>query len=205
MPSRAGSASALSLLLVLATAFPGRAEPIGQVVAQRGAASAVRDGAPRALHLGARVEASDRIRTSAEGRVQIAFADGSSLVLGPASELELTRFELRDGRLFAAVVELLSGILRMQVPTAPLDVVEARGRTAIATVRGTEWIIETGAAKTAVFVLRGTVGVRGTAAGSAVSLHPGEGTDVPAGAPAPSPVRWGEARVREVLALTAAQ
>lgn len=174
----------------------------GQVVAQRGVVTAIRDGSPRALHIGAEVAAADRIRTGADAKVEIALRDGSTLVVGPASEVALARFEQQDGGPVAAVIELFSGILRAGTGAAPVGLFEVRGRTAIASVRGTRFVVEGSDGNTAVLAIEGSVRVAPLAAGDAVLLGPGEGTDVPAGGAAAPPKRWGEARVRRVLALT---
>jgi len=178
------------------------AGPAGQVVAQHGAVAAIREGVARALHIGAEVAAADRIRTGADAKAEIAFRDGSTLVVGPQSDVALARFEQRDAGPVAAVIELFSGILQAAAGGAPVDLFEVRGRTAIASVRGTRFVVEGSDGNTAVLAIEGSVEVAPLAAGDAVLLDPGEGTDVPAGGAAAPPKRWGEARVRRVLALT---
>jgi hypothetical protein len=71
---------------------------------------------------------------------------------------------------------------------------------AIAAVRGTQWAVDVGAGKTAVFVVTGRVSVRRTNSARGVNLGPGEGVDVEQGT-APLVVRrWPAARAAALLA-----
>ena len=78
---------------------------------------------------------------------------------------ELSRLELREERLTTGmryVVELLSGKVRMSVDRAlmrPGDQVQVRSRNAVASVRGTEFIVETIGDSTTVYTLSGVVEV----------------------------------------------
>lgn len=78
---------------------------------------------------------------------------------------ELSRLELRKERLPTGVryvVELLSGKVRMSVDRAlmrPGDQVQVRSRNAVASVRGTEFIVETAGDSTTVYTLSGVVEV----------------------------------------------
>lgn len=105
------------------------------------------------------VAAAEVVRTAADSRVEIGFVDGSGLVVGPGSEVALDVFEVHEKSLVRAVIGLLGGILRARVGALPDDVFEVRGRTAIASVRGTEWIVQGTAERTSVFVVDGTVAV----------------------------------------------
>lgn len=71
---------------------------------------------------------------------------------------------------------------------------------AIAAVRGTRWAVDNGGDKTSVLVLRGRVSVRRPAGGAAVTLGPGQGVDVVAGAAPLEVKRWGAPRVAALLA-----
>ena len=78
---------------------------------------------------------------------------------------ELSRLELREERLTTGmryVVELLHGKVRMSVDRAlmrPGDQVQVRSRNAVASVRGTEFIVETAGDSTTVHTLAGVVEV----------------------------------------------
>lgn len=72
---------------------------------------------------------------------------------------------------------------------------------AIAAVRGTTWAVQVEKGKTSVFVVTGKVEVRARVGDAKVSLGPGEGVDVARSARTLEVKHWGEARVRQLLAL----
>jgi hypothetical protein len=104
----------------------------------------------------------------------------------------------RKGRVDA--VELDSKALLIEVAPKPggnkFQVVTPQ---AIAAVRGTKWAVDTAGDKTSVFVVKGQVGVGRRTGGRGVTLRPGEGVDVEAGAPL-TVKRWAPARVSALLA-----
>lgn len=71
---------------------------------------------------------------------------------------------------------------------------------AVASVRGTRWVVDAGAAATAVFVVRGAVAVRRRAGGEAVTLEAGEGVDVADGTAPLTVARWAAPRAAALLA-----
>jgi ferric-dicitrate binding protein FerR (iron transport regulator) len=71
---------------------------------------------------------------------------------------------------------------------------------ALAAVRGTQWAVDVGGGRTAVFVVDGQVSVRRPAARRGVVLGPGEGVDVAAGAAPLTVRRWPSARAAALLA-----
>ena len=72
----------------------------------------------------------------------------------------------------------------------------------MASVRSTEWLVESTAKGTGVLSVAGEVTVR-SLAGGAVVLRPGEGTDVAPDAAPKAPAVWGAARRQAALARTA--
>lgn len=199
----------LSLILILlslgaiAPTAPASAqenEAVGEVARQQGVVTALRAAKARPLHLGASVFHGDRIITAAAAKVEIAFADGSILSLGPDTRVDLESYSLTPRR--QGTLRLLIGIIRTRLSSLWDGGFDVRTRAAVASVRSTEWITEADEGHSAVFVVSGNVQVTGTATGSAVRLSEGEGTDVQLGeAPSP-PVQWGDARVEDVLART---
>jgi ferric-dicitrate binding protein FerR (iron transport regulator) len=193
------------LLTLLASAPAARAqqapagEAVGRVVALTGPASAWAAGTPRALSLGAHVHRGETLRTLAGAKLVVRFTDGAELILGADSQAAVAAYAPAQG---TAAMQLMRGILRLVLdPARVWRRFEVETRSAVAAARSTEWIVALDAeAATAVFVIAGRVDVR--AQGRTVTLAPGEGTDVPAGAP-PGPVtQWGQARVDEVRAAT---
>lgn len=195
----------LAILLVLSwPAAAQNAEPVARVAALAGQAVAAPPDAGRArtLAAGAPLHEGDSVSTGPHSRLKIAFEDGSVLQLGADTTLTIALFAgPREGRsvlldaprgVFRAIVEKLSPGARFEV----------RANTAVASVRGTDFMAEVKDGAAGVFVLDGIVTVAGP--GGFVTLREGEGTDVPSGAPPRPVVRWGQARIDRLLAATAA-
>lgn len=190
----------LAACLPAASALAQQGEPVAVAVALEGEAYLLRGGAQRPLEPGMAVADSDEVLTFPQARVRLRFADGSLVTIGPNSRC-LVAFHRREARREGDILRLIEGILRVFTAEAVADSLKVRTRSAIATPRGTEWIVERTPGSTAVFVIDGMVAVRGTAEGE-VLLAPGEGTDVPDGGAPGAPKRWGQARVDDVLERT---
>lgn len=167
---------------------------VGDVTLQRG-------GGERSVRVGTGLVVGDVVVTAGGARARLAFVDGSSVVLGGLSRLAVREYVPRE----RGVLGLLGGILRATVgalgPDASFEIVTDTG---VASVRGTEWIVDASPASTAVFVEQGRVAVTGTGpAAGGVVLGSGEGTTVLAGAAPTPPARWAAARVADVRARTA--
>ncbi|QEX22200.1 hypothetical protein FRZ61_21300 [Hypericibacter adhaerens] len=173
------------------------AEPAGQVVRTQGQVTKMA-GTGAAVPLGpdAPVAVGDTIVTADGAKVDLRFVDGSLLTVGPSSRVEIARYApAASGGRGEALLSLLNGIIKL--------IVDEGGRwnrfavgteTAIASVRGTEWLVDAAPGKTGVLVLQGAVQVVGRVAGRSVTLGPGQGTDVAAGAAPTPPKIWGAAR-----------
>lgn len=176
---------------------------VGEVAELEGTVQVIRAAGIVAVAKGQPVLASDILRTGEDGRVLIVCPDGLRILIGSGSELALRhyRFDRPAGSLEAAL-GLLRGIVRLiGGDSAWRQWIEVDTRTAVASVRSTEWLVESTARGTGVLAVAGTVEVQGLA-GGLVRLGPGEGTDVaPGQAPRP-PARWGDARRRDALART---
>jgi len=97
-------------------------------------------------------------------------------------------------------VELNSKAVLIEVPAKPggnkFQVITPQ---AIAAVRGTKWAVDAAEARTSVLVVNGRVSVGPRAGSQGVTLGPGEGVDVEAGAPL-TVKRWAPARVSALMA-----
>jgi len=173
---------------------------VGQVVQQKGPVTALRAGVPRSLYIGAFLQSGDRIRTGAAAKVRIDFRDGSSLSLGENTDVELSAY-LPEGS-GRGVLTLLLGIIRTSLSSVWRDGFEVRTLAAVASVRSTDWITELNQSRASVFVVDGSVAVRGVGDDSEVVLEKGFGVDVEAGKAPPAPKEWGAARVEQALART---
>lgn len=107
--------------------------------------------ARRAVHSGDGLRAADRVSTGRDGAAVIVLRDGTALTVGPNSMLDLSRFQFdattQQGNV---LLDLLQGTLR--VVTGVLakvnpDLFKVQTPTAVVGVRGTDFIVETQAAR----------------------------------------------------------
>lgn len=197
-------AAAFWLAVVVALAWePGSTsaqEPVATVVGQTGPATVMREGTPVLLRPGVTVHLDDEIYTYAGARVKLRFNDGAEVAIGARSRVLVRRYAGGTGSASERLLELLDGILRVVFGgTGGFDV---RATTAVASTRSTEWVVEAKPDTAAVFVVDGRVVVSAREAAGRVELVAGEGTDVAAGTAPTPPKRWGDKRVRDVLART---
>jgi hypothetical protein len=194
---------AVSVLVAAGPALAQEEGAVGQVVRQEGAVAAQRDGNMRALHLGAAVYQGDRLFTGSGAKVAIEFRDGSSLTVGSATEVVISEYVLDgEGRGVRGVVSLIFGIVRTSLSDLWRSGFEVRARAAVASVRSTDWVTESQADKSSVFVVDGAVAVSPTAGGNEVLVPADNGVDVPTGGNPSAVKRWGASRVRSVLERT---
>jgi hypothetical protein len=207
MPSilRSGSVLLTLALLCLALLSEGasvraQAPAVGTVEALVGTAVVTRHATGEALPLtlGAELFEGDRIRTETGARLRLTLRDGSVLTCGEATGLTL------DQALYAPeqgsqnyLLRVSFGIVRAVVELlAARSAFEMHTNTAVISARGTEWIAEVQRTATAIVALDGEVAVQNVdpAVPGEVTLGPGEGVTVEAGAPPPAPTVWGDAR-----------
>jgi ferric-dicitrate binding protein FerR (iron transport regulator) len=195
----------LALLVLLAIDEAAAAEPtspVGQVEQFIGAAWLERSD-DRMLAVGEPIFLDDRLVTGADGRVRIAFADGSKLAVGSASEVIIRDYATDPtGTRLSALLLLLTGIVRTTV-SAPAGDFHIGSRAAVAAVRSTELLMQADLNSSAVFVAVGTVEVQSVEGDFRALLGAGDGIDITIGKPFEAPRRWGEARIANFLARTA--
>lgn len=204
MPERRQLLVAATASVLLRPSPAAAAEPAATVALMQGTAVLIRMGMATPLVMGAAVYEGDSIRTAADGRVRLVARDGLEVVIGPGTEVQVNHYRARQGWLaLDLMLGLAAGIMRLVAPTqAEPRRIEVLTRSALASVRSTEWIVDETARGTGVFSREGRVVVSGLAGLEQVVLTAGEGTDVPpGGAPSP-PRRWGAARRDDVLART---
>ncbi|MGH9649945.1 MAG: FecR domain-containing protein, partial [Terriglobales bacterium] len=126
----------------------------------------------------------DTVRTLKTGRVRIALLDGSFLNVGARSVMKITK---HDAQTQQTQIELQLGRLRGEVVkiTKPGGGVQIRTQTAVIGVVGTILNVHALRNLTRVYCLDGSVTVRNInpAILGQVTLHPGQTTAVPRGAP----------------------
>ena len=178
------------------------ASGIGRISRTRGSVAALRGRAIVGLSVGDDVFVDDILRTGVESRALILCVDGLQITIGPGTELAVRSFVTDEPGGIRVVLGLLQGITRLIGGLVEGGrSIEIDTRTAVASVRSTEWLIESSAKGTGILSLAGEVTVRALA-GGAVVLRPGEGTDVAPGAAPKAPAVWGEARRRDAIART---
>jgi len=175
---------------------------IGEVVAVRGAVFFDAGTVQQPLVVKAPVHRGDSI-VSAAGKAQIGLLDGTIISVGENSRVRVADYDA-SGAGTRARLGLVSGVLRLLVnKISPSGHFEVETETAVAAVRGTDWVIEATPEKTAVAIVTGVVAVSGRAAPASPPVvldAAGQGTDVPrGGAPSP-PTRWGQQRFADTLA-----
>lgn len=189
----------LPLALLLATGTVAQAaetDVIGNATQLKPEAGARFDGKPRELAVGAEVHRDEQVWTASGGRLDIQFADGSSITLGENARVVLDEFVMSEGASAGnQVVRSITGALRFVG-----GAVDKSGATKIVTpiatmtVRGTEFFAGPIDGAYGVFVFDGEVDVA-TSAGS-VTLKKGEGTTLTQSRVAPTPPKtWGGAKI----------
>ena len=197
-------------LRAVAPGLKAPAEP-----AYQGAATVVgRAGQVRLTHAGPppprvpqefqrRVQVNDVIETGADGKVMIVLDDGSTLILGNNSRLQVRDFVSAPAeREKSVLLEASRGVLRF-VARAAADAstdIRVQAPTAFAAVRGTDWMMRIGPDATAVFVEDGSVAVMNIGPNAKQVVVPkGQGTDVAAGKQPTDPAPWSPDRMRDLF------
>jgi hypothetical protein len=177
---------------------------VGTVDRLVGEASVVVGHTTRPLEREGKLFVGDRVITSAEGRLEIACTDGSTIIVAAQTTVTLSEFTTNaDGSGKAAVLAMVEGLVRVSLTRLGVwQRFEVTTPTAIAAARSTEWIVVAEPAHSAVFVVHGRVEVVDRQLLGGVILDPGDGTDVRAGAPPTVAKRWGQKRVDDVLSRT---
>ncbi|MGV8989632.1 MAG: FecR domain-containing protein [Cypionkella sp.] len=142
---------------------------------------------------GAAVTSAARVRTGPDTRMHLSCDDGISVTIGTATDISLNGLVGMSGPDHTIGLHLFSGITGIVAPKRTWDKFEVATDVAIASVRSTEWLVESDKDGGAVFTRRGRVEV--LAGGVLSSLGVGEGVTVSADAVA-GPVKvWSAARV----------
>jgi len=164
-----------------------------------GEANLTHAGARSAVTVGTALAAKDVLQTGSSGRVEVACSDGTRVTLGPDTEINLGSLVGEQDQNGSIGMSLHRGIARFLAPVRTWGTFNVFGPVAVASVRSTEWIMETPKQGTNVFVLDGVVAVQ-SKRGDNVQLSPTYGVDVAADGTMGEPKKWGAKRVADVLA-----
>ena len=197
-----GFAAACLVCVALLWATHSRAAEIivGSVLAVRGEVFRGDDSKQSPLTLKAPVYLGDTI-VSGVGKAKIGLNDGTIISVGENTRLSLSMYQSTSNNLTTRL-NVWSGILRLLVArVASGGHFEIESETAIAAVRGTDWLMDVTADMTGVAIITGAVTVSSKSQpGTAVVLDtPGHGTDVARGAAPTTPHAWGAQRFAKAL------
>ena len=145
----------LILASLVFAALPCMAQSVCEVSALSGEAKS----GERVLAKGDKLDVGASVVTGSKGRVRLRCVDGSSIVLGDATELRISEFRpAAGGQPRSAALLLTLGVMGQKV--APGGSWEVRTPSAVTAVRGTEFFVEvSGEQGTAVHVAEGEVAV----------------------------------------------
>ena len=196
-----------SLLLWSVRVWAQQQERIGQVAALQGQATVQHDGSSQATLLSGQspVYRADIIRTFDASKIKLVLIDGTELTLGERGVMTLSQL-VYTPQTHQGVVHIAQGFFRaVTQKVLPHTAFEVRTATAVAAVRGTQWLGEVTPEATAIVVLQGKVAVVHAQASirGQVVLTPGLGTDVQGKRPPTAPKPWAEERVAKLLRATA--
>ncbi|MGH6894475.1 MAG: FecR family protein [Dongiaceae bacterium] len=185
---------------VLALAQPAAAEQRACHVAEvAGEATLIHGGDRADVKSGMALSAKDQLRTGPSGRLEVLCSDETRVTVGPDTDIGLGSLMGERGEDTSVGMSLHRGIARFLAPVRTWGTFNVFGPVAVASVRSTEWVMETPKRGTNVFVIKGVVEVQGKR-GNAVRLSPAEGVDVAADGTMAAPKKWGPKRVADVLA-----
>lgn len=208
-----------SLVVALTAGLLGSAwaaGPVATATSVEGRVTVERGEQRTPLATGGEILEGDRLRTAADGRVELAFVDGSRLTLTALGDLTVERYLWDEGQARQSLFAMASGRLRSYVNrflsggSAGENRFEVRTPTAVAGVRGTDFytIVDPGedgeGGDTEVYVEEGEVEVRplDPDIGGAVVLLPGQLSRVLSGQAPSAPQAVGNEirnRIRRLL------
>jgi hypothetical protein len=138
--------AALLITLVLASCSAAWAQEVGTIASLEGSAKIGRGGAWTDAAIGGVVQQGDELRTARPGRLRVVFQDDSVLTMGDDSRVVVDEqvFNPTEGQT-RSLLRLLGGKISALVSEyyhQPGAAYEIRTATAVAGVRGTEFIVK---------------------------------------------------------------
>lgn len=135
------------------------------------------------------IDEGDSVKTGSDGRVEMKFNDGSKYTIGNDSEVEVTEFKIIRKEKREALFSLSSGKMRAKVAKfSGKSDIKVKTPTAVAGVKGTDFIIMNQGNANVVFGKEDTVEVKGED-GAIVKLTPDRMTENTRGADPIKPVK----------------
>lgn len=174
--------AAMVVMAAAGAAMAGDARvPVGMVSLAEGKADVVSGGAAGEALPGMELFEGDAVVTGEGGKVKILFRDDSLVTVGADARLEISAYAVDPSKkLRKSVLTLAKGkVLNLvsRVFSNPDSKFEVKTHTAVAGVRGTRFVVETGA-KDRIATLEGSVSVRKADGKDEVLVAAGNYTDV---------------------------
>jgi hypothetical protein len=197
-----GFAAACLIGAVMLWAGASRAAEVvvGSVLALRGEVFRNEGATRQALAAKAPVYLGDTIVAGA-GKAKIGLNDGTIVSIGENTRIRLSTYQSTSNG-FTTRLYVWAGALRLLVARITTGGhFEIESETAIAAVRGTDWLMDVTADMTGVAIVSGVVAVSspGKPDATVVLDTPGYGTDVARGAAPTQPHAWGAQRFAKIL------
>lgn len=194
---------AVLTLALSAVSAPSLADgaAVGVVEDLAGTAIVIHAGATRAETLAVKtpVYLHDIIQTKPDSKVRLRFVDDTRVHLGPESTLKITRYVYAAGaQERSALLTIAEGIYRAIVSrVAGTPGFGVQTPTAVASVRGTDWLGQATADLSSAVVLEGAVAIGSSnpTVDETVVLEEGDGTSVAFGEPPAPKSRWSQERI----------
>ena len=185
-------------------------ESIGKVAALEGKAYVLHQGHTTSEHLavGSPLYQEDVIQTEAASKIKLTFVDGTVLNLGENGLLKISKFVYApEQKIQSSIFTISHGVFRaVMANLLPRSRLEVTTHTAVAAIRGTDWMGEVTRDSSAFVALQGRVDSiynANPAVHGRVHLNDGWGTTVKVNQSPTRPTKWGEARVNALLKATA--
>jgi hypothetical protein len=140
-------------------ARPSLAAASGDVLGLSGTATIETGGQQRPLAIGDPVQTGDTINVPQDSKVRLRMTDGSILTIASGSKMTIDKYDVDgSGTRQTAELSMSAGLLRAVVSAGGgTPNFEVKTATGVASVRGTEWYIDTQDNKTQVYVVSGNV------------------------------------------------
>jgi len=185
-------------MMLLAAGTAAAEERTCQIEQTSGQASVSHEGKRSKAEVGMALAAKDQLRTGADGRIEVLCSDQVVVTIGAETEIGLGSLVGEQGQDETIAMSLHRGIARFLAPLRTWGQFNVHGPVAVASVRSTEWVMETPKRGTNVLVLDGSVTVRAKA-GDGIILGPGHGVDVAPDGTMGEPKTWAPERVEKIL------
>jgi hypothetical protein len=193
------------VVALMLSGVPALAAPVGKVMGVRGPVFREAGGKAEVLANGAPLNEADTVVSGPGGKVKLQLNDGTVLSLGENARLRLDEVKAGGGQQ-SVRLNLRLGPFRIVVPKRLANGhFEVETETAVAAVRGTEFLVDAAQDTVGIALIEGAVAVRGKGQRAPIVVlldRPGLGTDVATDEAPNTPNVWSGERLARLLART---